>query len=222
MKVSLIIPVRNEEGCIGQVLREVSKRIVNEIIVVDGHSTDKTVKEAKKELREKDKLIVQKGKGYGAAFIEGFQVASGDVIIMMDADGSHNPADIPFILAKIKEGYEYVMGSRYAIGGKSQDDTLIRWFGNQLFTKLTNIVHGTRVTDSLYLFTAITREGLDRLTLESPGFEFCTEILVKAHNARLRFMEVPAIERARYKGKSKVNAFFDGIKILRAILRRYD
>lgn len=221
MKVSLIIPTRNEEGCIGQVLRDIPKKIVNEIVVVDGHSTDKTVKEAKKELRKKDKLIIQKGEGYGGAFIEAFKVASGNVIIMMDADGSHNPADIPFMLAKIKEGYEYVMASRYAIGGRSQDDTLIRWFGNQLFTKLTNIVHGTRVTDSLYLFTTINRNGLNKLTLRSQGFEFCTEILVKAHKAGLRFAEVPAVERARYKGESKVNAFSDGLKILRMILRRY-
>lgn len=222
MKTTLIIPTRNEEGCIGRVLKEVPRKYINEIIIVDGNSTDNTVKEAKDQLRPKDKLIIQKSKGYGAAFLEGFKAATGDVIVMMDADGSHNPSDIPFIIDKVKEGYEYVMASRYAVGGKSEDDTFIRWFGNQLFTILTNIIHGTRVTDSLYLFTAITKSGLKKLKLESPGFEFCTEILVKAHRAKLRFAEVPAIERLRYNGDSKVNAFWHGLKILKMILHRYD
>ena len=222
MKTTLIIPTKNEEGAIGKVLQEVPKKLIQQIIVVDSQSQDHTQAEIKANLRPgKDKLIIQKSKGYGNAFIEGFKQAKGDVIIMMDADGSHNPADIPFLLAKIKEGYEYVMASRYATGAKSYDDTLIRWFGNRMFTLMTNMIHGTRVTDSLYLFTAITREGLKKLKLTSPGFEFCTEIVVKAHRAGLKFDEVPAVERARYAGKSKVNAFWHGLKILRMILRRY-
>jgi len=223
MKVTLIIPTRNEEGCIGKVLKEVPRKIVDEIIVVDGHSKDNTIKEAKKNLKpRKDMIFTQKNIGYGAAFIEGFKKASGDVIIMMDADGSHNPADIPFLVNKIKEGYEYVMASRYAIGGRSNDDTFIRWFGNQLFTKLTNIVHNMRVTDSLYLFTAITKDGLGKLELKTPGFEFCTEIVVKAHRTGLRFAEIPAIERARFNGESKVNALWHGLKILKTVINKYD
>jgi len=222
MKVTLIIPTRNEEGCIGKVLQEVPKKLIQQIIVVDGHSTDNTLKEVKKNLRSKDLVFTQKGMGYGAAFIEGFAKAKGDIIIMMDADGSHNPADIPFMLNKIKEGYEYVMASRYAVGGKSFDDTFIRWFGNQLFTKLTNIIHNMHVTDSLYLFTAIDKDKLNKLDLQSPSFEFCTEIIVKASRAGLRFAEVPAIERARYNGKSKVNAFWHGLKILKMVLNKYE
>src|SRR3989344_207240 len=138
MKVTLIIPTKNEEGAIGKVLQEVPKQLIQQIIVVDGHSQDKTQDEIKLNLRPgKDLLIRQKSRGYGGAFLEGFKQAKGEVIIMMDADGSHNPADIPFLLGKIKEGYEYVMASRYATGAKSDDDTIIRWFGNQLFTQLT-------------------------------------------------------------------------------------
>ena len=221
MKVSVIFPTRNEEGCIGRVLREVPRQVVDEIIVIDGRSTDHTAEEAKAELRPTDKFVIQKGKGYGGAFREAFDIATGDVIIMMDADGSHDPKDIPAIVDKVERGYEYVMASRYAPGGRSDDDTFIRWFGNRFFTWLTNAVHSTRVTDSLYLYTAITREGLNKLNLTTDGFEFCTEILVKAHRAGLKFAEVPAIERARFAGKSKVNAFWHGLKILRAILRRY-
>lgn len=221
MKVTLLIPTLNEEGCIGRVLKEVPREVVDEIVVIDGHSKDRTAQEAKEQLRPEDKFIVQQSKGYGAAFLEGFEVATGDVLIMMDADGSHNPADIPKLVEKVRRGGEYVMASRYASGGHSEDDTIIRWFGNRLFTLLTNVIHGTRVTDSLYLFTAVTRDGLKKLHLTSPGFEFCTEIVVKAHRAGLKFEEVPAIERVRYAGKSKVNAFWHGLKILRMILKRY-
>lgn len=221
MKVSVIFPTRNEQGCIGRVLREVPREVVDEIIVIDGHSTDRTAEESKSELRPSDRFVMQKGKGYGGAFREAFDIATGDVIIMMDADGSHDPKDIPAIVDKVERGYEYVMASRYAPGGRSDDDTFIRWFGNRFFTWLTNVVHSTRVTDSLYLYTAITRDGLNKLNLHTDGFEFCTEILVKAHRAGLKFAEVPAIERARFAGKSKVNAFWHGLKILRMILRRY-
>lgn len=220
MKVSVIFPTKNEEGCIGRVLREVPREVVDEIIVIDGHSTDRTEEEAKAELRPSDRFVMQKGKGYGGAFREAFDIATGDVIIMMDADGSHDPKDIPAIVDKVERGYEYVMASRYAPGGRSDDDTFIRWFGNRFFTWLTNAAHSTRVTDSLYLYTAITRDGLNKLNLKTDGFEFCTEILVKAHRAGLKFAEVPAVERARFAGKSKVNAFWHGLKILRMILRR--
>lgn len=221
IKVTLIIPTRNEEGCIGRVLREVPRTHVDEIIVIDGNSADNTWREAEKELRPSDKLVHQKSRGYGAAFLEAFDIASGDVLIMMDADGSHNPAEIPALVDKIRRGYEYVMASRYTPGGRSEDDTVVRWFGNRFFTWLTNIIHGTNVTDSLYLFTAAPKDKLKQLGLRSPGFEFCTEIVVKAHRAGLRFAEVPAFERARYAGDTKVNAFWHGLKILRMILRRY-
>ena len=221
MKVTLIIPTLNEAGCIGKVLREVPGKLVNEIIIVDGHSSDETIAKAKITLTKRDKIIHQKSYGYGGAFLEGFPHATGDVIIMMDADGSQNPQDIPKLLAKIKIGFEYVMASRYISGGGSDDDTWLRRFGNLLFTWMTNQIHGTNVTDSLYLFTAITRNGLDRLHLISTGFEFCTEIIVKAHRSGLKFAEVPVIERPRISGKSKVNSFWHGLKILRMILRRF-
>lgn len=221
MKVSLLIPTRNEEGCIGQVLKEVNKKIVDEIIIIDGKSEDNTVNEAKHELRSQDKVIIQKNSGYGDAFIEGFEASKGDIIIMMDGDGSHDPKTIQNLIKKVEQGYEYVMASRYTKGGKSEDDTLLRFTGNKVFTWLTNVVHGTSVTDSLYLYTAITREGFKKLDLSSPGFEFCTEIIVKAHRAGLKFAEIPAIERPRIAGRSKVNAFWHGLKILRMILRTY-
>jgi glycosyltransferase involved in cell wall biosynthesis len=223
MKVTLLIPTRNEEGAIGKTLAEVPKKYIDQIIVVDGHSKDNTVNEVKANLRPgKDKLLIQKGLGYGSAFIQGLEKATGDIIIMMDADGSHDPRDIPKLIAKIKEGYDYVMATRYLKGAGSDDNNLWRDLGNRFFTQLTNIVHGTRVTDSLYLYTAMRKKDLDKMHFKSNHYEFCTEILVKAHKMGLKFAEVPSFERARESGESKVNSFKDGVKITKMILRKYD
>lgn len=221
MTVSLIIPTRNEAGSIGRVLKEIPRSIVNEIIVIDGHSKDSTAQEVKALLRPKDKFILQAKKGFGNAILQGFKMAKGDVVIVMNGDGSHNPKNIPALIKKVKEGNNYVMASRYIRGGRSDDDTLIRFIGNRALTLITNLIHKTHVTDSLYFFTAITRNKLKKLHLTSPGFELCIETLIKAHNARLSFAEVPVVERPRFAGKSKVNALLHGFKILKMILKRY-
>lgn len=219
MKVSLIIPTKNEAGAVGRVIIKVPKKLVNEIIVVDGHSIDNTAIEVKDALRPGiDKFLVQRDEGFGRAVLEGFDIAGGDVVIIMNGDGSHDPKDIPTLIKNVREGQEYVLASRYAPGGRSEDDTIITYIGNKFFTWLTNVVHGTHVFDSLYFFTAITRSGLDKLQLSSPGFELCVEMLIKAHRAGLKFAEVPVVERARFAGRTKVNAFLVGLKILKMIV----
>lgn len=220
MKTTLIIPALNEEGCIGKTIREIPRDRVDEIIVVDGHSADNTVNEAKSVLGLNDKVIEQKREKFGGAIYDGLDLATGNVVMIMDADGSHNPNDIPKLLSKFSEN-AVVMASRYAPGGRSDDDTFVRWFGNWLFTKLIRIVHGIKITDSLYFFFAISRENFKKLDLKSQGFAICIEFLVKAKRNNLKIVEIPAIERPRLAGESKVNAFQDGLKILRAILRKY-
>lgn len=218
-KVSIIIPARDEEGCIGKLIKEIPRPLVDEIIVIDGHSTDKTEKEAK---QAGAKVFLQKGYGYGGGVQQGVKRASGDIFIFMDADGSMNPKYIPKLLEKVEKGYEYVMGSRYIGGLKSEDDTHIRLLGNKMFTWLTNIIHGTNVTDSLYTYNAIPRSAFSKIKAKSKGFEYCTEILVRAKKVGLKFTEISAPERPRTAGDSKVNAFRDGLKILKAILQKYD
>ena len=219
-KVTLIIPALNEEGCIGKTIKEIPRSHVDEIIVVDGHSTDNTVNEAKIALGPNDKIIEQKREKFGGAIYDGLDMANGDIVMIMDADGSHNPNDIPKLLSRFLEN-TIVMASRYAPGGRSDDDTLIRWLGNWVFTRLTRLVHGVKITDSLYFFFAISKENFKKLDLKSQGFAICVEFLVKARRNGLKIIEVPAIERPRLAGESKVNAFRDGLKILRAILRKY-
>ncbi len=215
MRVSLVIPTLNESGCIKKTLSEVPKDLVDEIIIVDGHSKDNTADIVR---RLGHRVIIQKTKGYGGAFTEGVNASTGDVVILMDADGSHNPADIPLLLEKIKEGYDYVLAVRYAPGHRSEDDTLIRHTGNMLFTFLVNLIHKVFISDALYLYTAIRKDKFPLIVPQSHGFEYCVEILIRAHKAGLKIAQIPSVERVRIDGKSKVNALFDGLRILKTIL----
>lgn len=218
MKVSLVIPAKNEAGSLEKTIKEVPANSVDEIIVSDGHSADGTLEVARK---LGCKAITQEGKGFGLGIISGIRQAQGDVIIIMDADGSQNPADIPRLLEKIKEGYDVGWGSRYLERGKTADDTWLRYFGNKFFTALTGAVHGLWVADILYMFAAFRKEIFNKVALESPGFEFCIELPVKAHKAGFRFGQVPCTERKRIVGETKVNDFSDGYKIFKSILKKY-
>jgi len=218
MRVSLVIPTRNEASSLERTVREIPAGSVDEIIVSDGHSTDGTLEVA----RSLGCIaIIQEGKGYGLGIRTGIKKAKGDVIIIMDADGSANPADIPKLVQKVKEGYDVGWASRYINRGKTADDTWLRYFGNKFFTFLTGFIHGLKVADILYMFAAFRKEIIDKIELESPGFEFCIELPVKAHKIGARFGEVSCIERKRMGDETKVNDLIDGYKILKSILKKY-
>ncbi len=218
MKVSLIIPTKNEANSIEKTLAEVPGGIIDEIIIVDGNSTDGTPEIVKK---LGCKVIEGVGGGYGTAVRTGIKQSMGDVLIFMDADGSQNPKDIPRLLEKIKEGYDVGWGSRFLPDGGSADNTLIRSFGNWFFSLLTRLVQGLKVADILYTFSAFKREIFDKIKLESSGFELCIELPLRAHKAGFKFGEIACFERKRFADKTKVNDLFDGWKILLAILKKY-
>lgn len=214
MKVSVVIPTLDEAGCIGKLLSEIPKDIVDEIIVVDGHSTDGTAEIVRK---LGHRVIMQDGQGYGGAFIQGVQASAGDTVVLMDADGSQNPQDIPKLIKKLNEGYDCVFASRYTIESHSEDDTLVRSFGNWLITLLVNILFHVRTSDTLFLFAAIKKDVFYKLDTRAQGFEFCVEVLLKACAEKFKLGEIPSIERKRYSGRSKVRALFHGFKIIKSI-----
>ncbi len=218
MKVSLIIPTKNEANSIARTLSEVPKGFIDEVVIVDGNSSDGTAAIVK---GLGCKVIEGVGGGYGTAVRIGIKQSSGDVLVFMDADGSQDPKDIPRLLEKIKEGYDVAWGSRYLKGGGSADDTLLRSFGNWFFTRLVWVLHGLKVADILYTFSAFKKEVLDQIKLESPGFELCIELPLRAHKAGFKFGEIACFERKRQTDATKVNDFQDGWKILLAILRKY-
>ena len=218
MNVSLIIMALNEAECIGRVLDDVDDSVISEVLVIDGGSTDGTQDLVR---RAGYKVMQQEGEGWGNAFLTGIKFAKGEVITLVDADGSYNQSDIPKLLDVLNQGYDIAYGSRYLPGARSDDDTVIRWFGNKLFTALVNLVHGVSVSDSLYLFIATRKKVIESLKLSSSGFELCVEFSIKAYKAGYTHKEIPSIEKARIAGHSKVNALTDGFRILRTILRRY-
>lgn len=210
-KVTVVLPTLNEIDCIKDVLEELKQTTVDEILIVDGHSSDGTP-ELVGELGFE--VLTQKGKGYGDAILEGVRHSQGDVIIPMDADGSYDPKGIPSLLQCIEDGYDVAFASRYMPESGSQDDTAIRYIGNMFFTFLLNKIHRVNLSDSLFLYTAAKREVYESLDLKSPGFEYCLEFPIKVHRAGFKYKEIPSIERKRFGGKTKVNAFFHGIRIL--------
>lgn len=218
MKVSLIIPTLNEAEVFKKTLALVPKRFLYETIVVDGHSIDNT-REIAKSLD--CRVFLQPHTGYGDAVMYGVKKARGDVVIFMDADGSQDPKAIPKLLTKIKEGYDMVLGSRYMKGAGSEDDTPIRYIGNMAFTFLTNFIHGLNLSDSLYLYMAARKDIFKKVKPTSHNMEFCIEILIRARKAGIRMIEIPIKEKKRIAGRSKVNALYHGIRILRWIFKSY-
>ena len=216
-KVSLVIPTLNEANNIGFVLERVPDR-VDEIVLVDGHSTDDTIAAARA-VRPDVVVVRQRGRGKGAALRSGFEAASGDIIVMMDADGSMDPAEILSFVQAIEAGYEFVKGSRCVPGGGSKDLTRLRRFGNRALTGAVNMLFLVPFSDLCYGFVAFRQDRLDDLALTSRGFEFETEIAIRAIKAGLRIAEVPSNESCRRYGTSNLNTFRDGQRVLRMIVR---
>lgn len=212
-KISLVIPTYNEAGSIANTIKEVPKGAVDEIVVVD-LSDDGTDEIARK---LGCRVFRQKGRGFGGAFRQGVEHSKGNIIVLMDADGSHNPNDIPKLIKRINEGYDCVLASRYTIESYSEDDTLLRSFGNWMITTLVNVLFHINTTDSLFMYTALKRDAYKKLKLESDGFEYCIELLVKAFAHRLKMSEIPSIERKRYSGRTKVNDLKHGYLLIKSI-----
>ena len=226
--VSIVIPAKNEERNLPHVFAKLPGNC--EVILVDGNSTDETVSTAQR-LRSDIIVIGQTRQGKGNALACGFAAATGDVIIMIDADGSNDPAEIPRFIAALKEGADFAKGSRFLAGGGSSDISLVRRFGNFWLNRTVNLLYGTRYTDLCYGYNAFRRECLDAMRLNpieikdsdqgemlwGDGFEVETLINVRIAKAGLRVTEVPSFETVRHFGASNLNAFSDGLRVLRTI-----
>lgn len=215
MKVSVVMPTKDEEENIGQLVKECREVIPDcEIIVVDD-SDDRTPEIAKK-LGCK---VLRRVRGYGRAYIEGFKAAEGDYIVTLDADGSYSPREIPKLLEPLIKGEaDFVIGSR--LKGKILPGAmpwLHRYIGNPLLTFIMNLLFKTRISDAHSGMRALTRDALRKLNLKSPGMELATEMIVDAKRKGLRIAEVPITYYPR-NGESKLRSFRDGWRHLRFML----
>jgi glycosyltransferase involved in cell wall biosynthesis len=216
-RISVVIPTLNEAANLPHVLTRIPLG-VSEVIVVDGHSIDDTVAVARAILPDV-RILLQSGRGKGNALACGFAAATGEIIVMLDADGSTDPAEIPELVAPLLRGADFAKGSRFMPGGDSADITPVRKAGNRLLTMSVNVLHGTRFTDLCYGYNAFRADCLDCIRLDCEGFEVETLINVRVARAGLQIVEVPSVEAPRIYGESKLRTMSDGWRVLRTILR---
>jgi glycosyltransferase involved in cell wall biosynthesis len=215
-RVSVVIPALDEAENLPHVLPRIPTW-VHEVILVDGHSTDDTAETAMR-LWPSIRLITQEGRGKGAALRTGFRAATGDIVVMLDADGSTDPAEIPAFVGALLAGADFAKGSRFLQGSGTADMPLYRRVGNTAFVKLTNLLFGTRFTDITYGYNAVWRQHDQALALEIDGW--AQEIIANIRVARagLRIVEVGSYEYRRVAGMAKLKTFSAGWVILKAIL----
>ncbi|MGY0063156.1 glycosyltransferase family 2 protein [Streptomyces sp. LZ34] len=215
--VSVVIPAMNEAENLPYVFKTLPAWI-HEVVLVDGNSTDDTVRVAR-ELWPGVKVVPQRGKGKGDALITGFAACTGDIVVMVDADGSADGGEIVSYVSALVSGADFAKGSRFANGGGTDDMTPIRKLGNRALTSLVNHKFGARYTDLCYGYNAFWRHCLDEIALDCAGFEVETLMNIRVVKAGLRVQEIPSHEYERIHGVSNLRAVRDGLRVLRVILR---
>lgn len=220
VEVSVVMPCLNEEEAIGTCVRQAREAlealgVPGEVVVVDNGSTDRS-----RELAEAAgaRVVQEPRRGYGSAYLRGVEAARGRYIIMADADGTYDMALIPRFLEKLREGYDFVNGSR--VKGEIQPGAmpwLHRWIGVPILTGILNLASGARVSDAHCGMRAISREAFPRLKLHTTGMEFASEMIIQAARAKLSIAEVP-IHYLTRRGRSKLRTFRDGWRHLRFLL----
>ena len=218
--VSVVVPAMNEERNIGQVLSRLPSDL-HEVILVDGNSQDRTVEVARDTVPE-IRVLTQSGRGKGDALRTGFAAVTGNLVVMLDADGSADPAEIPAFVAALEDGADFAKGSRFLPGGGSTDLTPIRQLGNAVLSGTANMLHGTHFTDLCYGYNAFWARCLPFISLDVPGFEVETLINLRVAEAGMRITEVPSYEADRISGQSNLNTFRDGWRVLQTIVRESD
>jgi glycosyltransferase involved in cell wall biosynthesis len=218
-RVSVVIPALNEADNLPHVLPYLPEW-VDEVILIDGGSKDNTVDVAR-QLWPSIRVLQQTGRGKGNALKDGFSAATGDIIVMMDADGSTNPSEIPAFVALLAAGADYVKGSRFMQGGGSEDITPVRKLGNNALLLLVRMLFKCQYTDLCYGYNAFWSYHLPRLMTDADGFEIETALNLKALRSGLNVAEVPSFEANRVSGVSKLKALPDGMRVLRTIMREW-
>lgn len=214
--VSVVIPAMNEAENLPYVFKTLPDWI-HEVVLVDGNSTDDTVAVAR-ELWPDVKVVRQLGKGKGDALITGFEACTGDIIVMVDADGSADGHEIVSYVSALVSGADFAKGSRFANGGATDDMTPIRKLGNHVLCSVVNAKFGARYTDLCYGYNAFWRHCLDKIELDCTGFEVETLMNIRVVKAGLKVQEIPSHEYLRIHGASNLSAVRDGLRVLKVIL----
>ncbi len=151
----------------------------------------------------------------------GFAACTGDIVVMIDADGSTDPAEITRFIEVLLQGNDVAKGSRFITGGGSHDISQLRSLGNYGLSQLVNLLFGTRYSDLCYGYNAFWKRSLECITIDCDGFEIETQMNIRMHTAGLKIIEVPSTERPRIFGQSNLSTFRDGWRVLKMIVKEY-
>ena len=215
-RISVVIPAMNEAKNLPHVFAGLPENL-HEVILVDGRSTDDTIDVARR-LYADVRIVHQTGRGKGNALAAGFSACTGDIIVMLDADGSTDPREIPLFVDALVSGADFAKGSRCLVGAGSADITRIRGLGNRALSTMVNMLYRTNFSDLCYGYNAFWARHRHTIDVDCDGFEVETLINVRVAKAGLRIREVPSYEHQRLHGVSNLNAVRDGLRVLRTIM----
>lgn len=228
MKITLLIPTLNEIEGMKQIMPRVKKEWAEQILVVDGGSSDGTIDYAKQNGYE---VIIQKKKGIRYAYIEALPHIRGEALITFSPDGNSIPELIPSLIKKMEEGYDMVIASRYAMGAKSYDDDAITAFGNWMFTSLINLLYRSHYTDAMVMYRIYKTELLKTLDIDKDSSYQPEEklfrttvgceplISIRAAKKKLKCADIPGDEPSRIGGQRKLKIIKWGLAYLFQVIR---
>jgi len=218
MKVSIVVFELNEIDGMQAMMPRIKREWYDELIIVDGGSTDGTIEYARKNGYD---LFVQKQRGVGAAMNEAVRKVSGDVIILFAPDGSFLPEMIPPIIQKLEQGYDIINVTRYSQGARSYDDTIFTSIGNKCFTAMANVFFGRyyRFTDFLYTYLAFRRTLVEELKMDSTLMTWGQIFLLRGAKRNLKIAEIPSDEPRRIGGEVKVPKLRAAVQLVTTIIR---
>ena len=210
-ELTLLIPAKNEKESLPTVLEELKDLDCKIKVILE--ETDKETIDA---IKDYDcEVIYQVNKGFGDALINGMNLTETDFFCIFNADGSFNPKELPLMMEKVRnESVDFVFGSRYEKNASSEDDTIVTYIGNKIFTLLGKIFFKLNISDILYTFVLGKTNQVKKLNLKQKDFTLCVELPIKANRLNMKLDSITSFERSRIGGIKKVNAFRDGFLIL--------
>ena len=218
MSTALLILTWNEVEAAQVIFPKIKKEWVDEILVVDGGSTDGTIEEANK---VGFKIIKQEIKGHGGAIISGVNNTKSDNIIIFGPDGNHEPEEIPRLIEKFQEGYDQVLISRFGKGSINDDANFIEWFGNKMFVFLANVFFCGNYTDTLNESRIISRKAYEELNFNALKMDSTQQLSIRGLIKKQKIIELVGNEPARVGGKKKMRPLPVGASLSWQIIREF-